>query len=514
MCFKKFGGFCAGALLAACSAQAQRITGAIDNQQRIAIRGHLHPKALAGTDQGRVSPSLQLHHVTLNFSETPAQKADLEQFLKAQQTPGSPVYHHWLTPEQYADRFGVSQADIDKISGWLQSHGLTVSSVARGRNWIAFSGSAAQVEQAFQIEIHHYLYNGETHFANSSEPSVPAAFDSIIQAIHGLNDFRMKPHLKSRASKPDFTDSQGNHFIAPNDLAVLYDLNPVYSAGLDGSGQTLVIAGQTDINLADIELFRNKFNLPANDPKPMLVPGSHDPGTVDGDLSEADLDLEWSGAVARNATILYVYASDVMTAVQYAIDQNLAPVISESYGSCEPETPNSDMNTFQSWARQANAQGMTWFAPSGDAGGADCDDVQNPGLSVDTPASVPEVTGVGGTEFAEGVGNFWNSTNDSNGASVVSYIPETTWNDSVADGEPASGGGGASIHFNKPSWQVGNGVPGDNASHVPDLSLNASADHDGYTVYTGGQLQVYGGTSVPTPIMGGVAALLNQFLVS
>jgi len=514
MLFRMFGGLCAaGLIVCIASAQTTRITGRIDNTQRITLRGHLHPKAIAANDQGRVSPSLSLSYVTVNLTQTAAQQADLQQFLVNQQTEGSPDYHRWLTPEQYADRFGGSQQDIDTLSGWLQSNGLKVVAVARGRNWIAFDGMAAQVETAFQTEIHHYMVDGELHFANSTEPSVPAAFDSTIQGIHGLNDFRMKPSNLKKKSAPDYTSSQGN-FIAPNDLATIYDINPLYSSGTNGSGQTMVVAGQTDVNLSDIETFRTRFNLPANDPKPMLVPSSRDPGVSQNDLPEADLDLEWAGAVARNATILYVYGTDVMTAVQYAIDQNLAPVVTESYGSCEPETLSSDMNTFRSWAQQGNAQGITWFAPSGDNGGADCDDDQNPGLAVDTPASVPEVTGVGGTEFNEGSGVFWNATNDPNSASVLSYIPETTWNDSVADGTPSASGGGKSIMFSKPTWQTGPGVPADNARDVPDVSLNASADHDGYMVYTGGQLQIYGGTSVPTPMFGGIATLLNQYLVS
>ena len=156
------------------------------------------------------------------------------------------------------------------------------------------------------------------------------------------------------------------------------------------------------------------------------------------DLSEADLDLEWSGAVARDATILFVYSSDVIQSVQYAIDQALAPVVSQSYGSCELETPSSDASAFQQMGQQANSQGMTWFSASGDTGGADCDDTQNPGLSVDLPGSVPEVTSVGGTEFAEGGAQFWSGTNSATGESALSYIPETSWNDSAIDGTPSA----------------------------------------------------------------------------
>ena len=147
-----------------------------------------------------------------------------------------------------------------------------------------------------------------------------------------------------------------------------------------------------------------------------------------GDLGEADLDLEWAGAAAPQATLIYVYSRDVMDAVQYAIDQNLAPVISVSYGLCEPLTLRSDMLGMQSWARQANAQGITWVNASGDSGGADClsgTSSNNAGLAVDSPANIPEVTGIGGTTFNEGSAQYWNATNNANGGSATSYIPES-----------------------------------------------------------------------------------------
>jgi uncharacterized protein (TIGR03437 family) len=495
-------------------AQQNRITTPIDNRQRVTLTGHLHPKARPENDQGRVSPGMTLSYVTLTLSQTAAQKADLEQLLKQQQTPGSPNYHRWLTPEQYAQRFGASDADLATITTWLKGQGLTVAAVARGHNWVAVNGTAAQFESVFQTEFHNYLgADGETHFANATQPSVPAALDGVIMSIRGLNDFRMKPARRPRV-KPLFDSSHGAHYLAPDDIATIYDIAPLFSAGINGSGQTLVIAGQTQVNLSDIETFRSSYNLPANDPQLLLVPGTRNPGISSNDLPEADLDLEWSGAVARNANIIFVYTEDVMNSVEYAIDQNLAPIVSVSYGSCELETPNSELTTFQSWALQANSQGITWFAASGDAGGADCDDTQNPGLSVDAPGSVPQVTSVGGTEFAEGSGTFWATTNTANSASALSYIPEVAWNDSALDGDPSATGGGASIFFSKPSWQVGPGVPTDNARHVPDIALSASADHDGYLVYSGGSLQIFGGTSVPTPTFAGITALLNQYLVS
>lgn len=479
---------------------------------RAILRGHVHPKARPEFDQGRVSPVRPLSFVTLTLAQSAVQQADLDQLLRDQQTPGSPSYHHWLTPEEFAQRFGASQADVDRVTAWLQSQGLTVSAVGRGRNWIAFSGQAAQIEGAFQTELHTFVVNGETHFANTTEPSVPAELGGIVKNIRGLHDFRPKP--ARRSPKPGYDAGGGTHYLAPDDVAAIYDISPLYNSGIDGSGQKLVVAGQTQINLSDIQTFRSNFNLPANDPQTVLVPGSQNPGISSTDLPEADLDLEWSGAVARNATILYVYAFDVMTAVQYAVDQNLAPVISSSYGSCEPETALSDALAFQSYAKQANAQGITWISSTGDSGAADCDDSQNPGLSVDVPSSIPEVTGLGGSEFQEGSDVYWSPVNNANKASALSYIPEMVWNDSAADGEPAAGGGGVSVFFTKPSWQTGPGVPGNNARNTPDISLSSSADHDGYVVYTGGSLQIYGGTSVPAPVFSGIATLLNQYLVS
>jgi uncharacterized protein (TIGR03437 family) len=504
----------------AANAQQSRISKPVDNQVRAVLSGHIHPQARPEDDQGRVAPAFSMSYVTLILAQSESQRADLAQLLLDQQNPNSANYHHWLTPEQYADRFGVSTDDLTKMTNWLESQGLTIASVARGRNWIAVNGDASGIESAFQTEIHQYLANEEKHFAAAQEPSVPAAFAGVVLKIRGLNDFRMKAKriLRKPASEPSltphYTGSDGENFLTPNDVAAIYDIAPLYTAGFNGKGQSLVIVGQTRVNLSDIEQFRSSYGLPTNDPKPILVANSPDPGIQSGDLDEADLDLELSGAVARNATILYVYSTDVIQSVQYAIDQNLAPVISQSYGSCEPETPASDATAFQQMAQQANAQGITWFAASGDSGGADCDDAQNPGLSVDLPGSVPEVTSLGGTEFVEGGKQYWRSTNSSSGESAISYIPETTWNDSVTDGEPSSGGGGASIYFPKPSWQTGTGVPADNARDVPDVSLNSSADHDGYFVYTGGSLQVYGGTSVAAPTFAGVITLLNQYLVS
>jgi uncharacterized protein (TIGR03437 family) len=464
---------------------------------------------------------MEIPYVTLVLKPSTSQQADLDRLLAQQQNPSSPDYHGWLTPEQYADRFGVSQPDIDKIVAWLGQHTLTVKSVARGRNTIAFGGAARQMETAFGVAIHHYLVDGVQHFANAADPTIPTAFQGVVLGIYALHDFRLKPMLR-RSLQPRDNTSQG-HLLAPNDIATIYNITPLYDAGIDGTGQKLVVAGQTEIVLSDITQFRTYFSLPAIDLTTTLIPGTQNPGIQDssGDLQEADLDLELSGAVARNASINFVYTSNAYNgaigALQYAIDNNLAPIISISYGDCELDIGSAEAQTFAAWGTQANAQGQTIFAASGDDGVADCfgdGGSINASKSVDMPASLPQVTGVGGTTFNEGSGNYWSGTNTSDHASALSYIPETVWNDSVTDGSPAASGGGASAFFPKPSWQTGKGVPADNARDVPDVAISASPNHDGYYIVSGGGLQILGGTSVGPPQFSGIAALLGQYLVS
>jgi uncharacterized protein (TIGR03437 family) len=490
-------------------AQTNRLSAIPDNSRHFRLQGHVHPLTRAANDAGRVDPSATISNVTLNFAPTAEQQAALDEFLASQQTPGSPDYHHWLTPEEFADRFGVSFSDMAAVKSWAEAQGLTVNSMARSRTWISVSGTAAQMESAFQTEMHRYLVNGETHFSNATSPALPVQFSGLVRSVRGLNDFHARPRLHA-AAKPMYTSTHGNHYVSPADLGAIYNFAPLYNAGIDGTGQKIAIAGQSQIKLSDVQHFRSEYGLAAKDPVVTLIPGSRDPGISSGDVDEAHLDVEWSGAAAPNATIQYVYAYDVLNAVQYAIDQNIAPVLSTSYGMCEGEVSAGEANTMRGWAKQANAQGITWFSASGDSGAADCAYINSSALSVDIPGSIPEVTSVGGTEFSEGGGTYWATSNNSSFASASGYIPETSWNDSVKDGEPSATGGGASQFFAKPSWQNVPGVPGDTMRHVPDISMNASADHDGYLVYSQGSDVVFGGTSVPSPIFAGLAALLNQ----
>jgi uncharacterized protein (TIGR03437 family) len=479
------------------------------------LAGHMRPGVLGANDRGRFAANRSLRHLTLTLERSSAQQAELQALLDRQQDPSSPDFHKWLTPEQFAERFGAPQSNIDRIVSWLKSQNLTVDSVNRGRTAISFSGNVRNVERALEVEIHNYEIDGEPHFSNNAEPSVPAAIGRFVSSIRGLDDFRMKPRSVRRPVRlqPNYTSiTTGAHYLGPDDIAKIYNIQPLYNSGLTGKGQKIAVVGQTQIDLSDIRQFRTYFNLPPNDPTMLLIPGSIDPGVSNADLAEADLDVEWSGAVARDAEIVYVYANDVRDALSYAIDQNIAPVVSMSYGLCEQLSGYPAVDGLKQLAEQAGSFGISWIAASGDNGANDCSGQSHApaGLSVDAPASVPLVTGVGGTTLSEGSGNYWSAANSGSHASALSYIPEIVWNDGASDGS----GGGASAYFPKPWWQAGAGVPDDGKRDVPDIAMPASPNHDGYMVYTDGILSVYGGTSVGAPIVAGTAGLLNQYLTA
>lgn len=496
------------------AAASDRITASIDNAHYVAVASPPHPLARPESDRGAVDATQRLPGISLDLRPTPSQQADLDAFLEEQRNPGSPDYHNWLTPAQFADRFGASQNDIAKIVAWLQAEGFSIQHVGAGRTWILFAGTAAQVERSFHTSIHHYFANGTMHYANSALPSIPDALSTVVGSIRGLDDFRPQPATnpaKAKTINPQL-DRGGYQFVGPGDLAAIYDINALYNAGIDGKGQKLAIAGQTDIALLDIAEYRGLFNLPPNVPQVVLV--GDDPGTSASDLPEADLDIEWSGSSAVNATIVYVNSANVFTSLQYAIDQDLAPVVSVSYGACEAGAPSA---VFRTIAQQANAEGITWLNAAGDQGAAGCDydtAIATNGPSVIFPANIPEVVAVGGTEFNEGSGKYWSTTNGNESQTALGYIPEKAWNDTSPGNEIEAGGGGVSSVFSKPWWQTGPGVPADGARDVPDLSLDASANHDGYIIVSSDTMMSIGGTSVASPAFAGMVLLVNQYLLN
>ncbi len=324
------------------SETAARVRQPIDSRQMTALRGGVHPFARPEFDQGALDPAHIVRRMKLVFNRSTAQQQALDKLLEEQQNPNSPNYHNWLTPEQFAERFGMADADLAKVEDWLTSRGFTIDEVARGRNYIVFSGAVGDINAAFRTELHQYNVRGEIHFANATAISVPTALAPVIAGIRSLNDFSPKPRVQRQNVKPSLTSSlTGSHFLAPDDFATIYNINALYAQGIDGTGQKLAVVGQTDLYSSggdpafDITAFRNDSNLLANPPQIINIPGAQS-GVSTADIAEASLDVEWSGAVARNAKIIYVNAgngsqgANVFDALYYAIDNNVAPVISIS----------------------------------------------------------------------------------------------------------------------------------------------------------------------------------------
>jgi len=497
-----------------------RITRFVDDEQRVTLQGNRHPLASAEYDAGPVAPDFPMERMILTLLPDPEQQAALERLVEAQHNPESAYYHQWLTPEQYGERFGVSNDDVAQVTAWLEGHGMRVEEVMAGRRTIVFSGTAAQVQAAFHTPIHVYNVGGELHHANAKDPEIPVALAPVVGGVVSLHDFRSAPlHAQVRKVSPEFT-AGGAHFLAPADFATIYDLGPAYQQSINGNGQAVAIVARSNIKLSDIQQFRSFAGLSANNPQ-IIVNGT-DPGIFSfNEETEAVLDAEWSGAVAKNATIKFVVSKStnssdgVYLSAQYIVNHNLAPVMSTSFGLCEASLGYAGNSFLNSLWQQATAQGITVFVSSGDSGAAGCDSpsasTATHGRGVNGLCSPPYSVCVGGTEFNDesNPALYWSSTNNSSTqGSALSYIPEVVWNESGGGGLWASEGGASSI-YSKPSWQNGTGVPNDSRRDVPDVSL-AAAGHDGYLIVQEGTLYVVGGTSAASPSFAGLMALVVQ----
>jgi subtilase family serine protease len=643
-------------------APAVRIVNAIDESQLTTLKGNTHPAANAMNDRGKVSDSLPMTNLILVLSRSAEQQAAFDKFVASQYDPYSPNFHQWLEPEQVGAYFGPSETDIATISNWLTGHGFTVDEVGKDRMSIRFSGTAGQVQSAFHTQIHDLVVNGVPHIANMSDPQIPTALLPAVVGVKSLHNFFARPLHKlgslvtrdgqtgawkrgtnedattvqmkgSRATgsiRPQFGINDPTYGleedVTPYDFATIYNVAPLWSgttsAGvIDGTGQTIAIAGTSSINPPDITAFRNAFgplptNLPANTPQ--LVSGNSSPVTVCtdttgklpypsnpcelDDLLENSLDVEWSGAVAKNAQIVLVSSyptsatDDGLFDSESYIINNLyktVKIMSVSYGACElvmGTAGNAEYNTL--W-QTAYTEGIAVFVASGDQGSANCDaglDTSTPypaeyGLSVSGFASTPYNTAVGGTDLNWGstASPYWGASNNSNGSNALGYIPEVPWNDTCTNpilvaalnsdigasltatqmcddiyteyvysnsrsGELAllslidivGGSGGMSScttgdgshvssctgGYSKPSWQAGvTGIPNDGARDIPDVSFFASNGFLGsaylicvseagsactYSATSENVAQEIGGTSVSSPAMAGVMALINE----
>jgi len=482
--------------------------------------GNVLPAFASARQLGPVDAQDAMDNMILALKPAPGAEARLEQRLADLQDPASPSYHQWLAPEQFGAEFGPAPEALDRVTAWLQDNGFQVGEVAAGRLSINFSGTVDQVERAFRTPIRKFQVDGKLRQGNLRDPSIPSALADVVEGVVSLHD------LPRAAQNAGFAPAlPAGHHLTPGDFAAIYNLGPLYREGIDGTGVSIAIVGRTHIPLSDPAAFRAAFALPPGPPE--IIINGPDPGDLGGgEDGEADLDVEWAGAVARGADIrLVVSASSAATdgvdlSSQYIVDHNLAPVMSTSFGSCEPRMGAAEQAFYKNLWAQAAAQGITVVAASGDSGPAGCDsggESSGSGRAVSGLASTPYDVAVGGTQFDEGSGIYWQATPNPDGSSALGYIPEVAWNESgsVPGGSGLwASGGGTSVLYAKPGWQAAPGVP-DNAPQyqyrcLPDVALAAAFHHDGYVIETGGGQQTTGGTSCSAPAFAGIMALVVQ----
>lgn len=557
-------------------AARSRIVQEVDETHLTTLHGNVHPLARPEFDQGAVEDNQPLPRMVLVLGRSPEQESTLQQLIDSQQDKQSPAYHQWLTPQAFGSGFGPTDRDLSAVTSWLSSHGFSNIQINSGRTLIEFSGTAGSVRRAFHTSLHRYAVQSRLYLANASDPAIPAALAPVVAGIASLNNFprRANSHrvgnfrrdpethrylrrpevaqASSQASdgapRPAYTfhiRNQTLYGVTPYDFATIYNVLPLWNGSgnantpgtpIDGTGQNIAIVGQTDINPADFVNFRKLFGLPlGNTATPTgteylnIIRNGPSPG-ITGEESEADIDTQWSGAVAKGATIDYVVSKSTETtqgtdlSAIYIVDNDLAPVMSYSYGQCELFLGTTQNAFYNALWQQAAAEGITVLVSSGDSGAAGCDNANitaaSDGIAANGLGSTPYNISVGGTDFymPNGGAAYWNPSNDpATQASAKGYIPEVPWNESCTNsvfstfpsfyGETPEqvcnnptartdglltvlGGGGAPSSctasdgassascragYAKPAWQTGPGVPSDGVRDTPDVAFFSSS---------------------------------------
>jgi subtilase family serine protease len=540
----KLAVFCV--LASACAATAasagtpRLVTGAIDDAHTVTLFGNTRPEAKLRNDRGLLADETPLDHMQLLLKRPAETDAALDRLIAAQYNKASPEFHQWLTAQEFGARFGAADEDVQAVTRWLQSHGFTVNGVQAGRTIIDFSGTAGQIRDAFHTEMHRYDVNGVTHIANMSDPRIPAALADVVAGIVSLNDFRPHTNFKPRSNYTFSSGGSTYEAVVPGDLAKIYNLTPLFSAGISGQGQTIVAIEDTNVySTTDWTTFRSTFGLSGytagslSQVHPTGSASCSNPGTVSGNESEAELDVEWASAAAPSAAIELASCKDTSTtfggliALENLLNGSSVPaIVSISYGECEAENGATANAAYNTTYKQAVAEGTSVFVSAGDEGAASCDaDLTKAthGIGVSGFASTPYNVAVGGTDFGDTYAGtnskYWSTSNSSTYESALSYVPEIPWNDSCASvlistksgysvpygtsgfcnsttgkadflttasgsggpsgcatGAPSKAGivGGTCKGYAKPSWQSLTGVPSDGVRDMPDVSLFAA----------------------------------------
>jgi hypothetical protein len=552
-----------------------RVLARINDAQLTVLTGNTNPMAKPEFDKGPVDAGRMLERMVLVLKRSPEQEAALAAFNERQYDPKSPDFHHWVHAEEFGQLYGPSDSDIAAVTSWLQNHGFTIDQVTKGRVSIQFTGTVAQVQNAFHVEMRNYLVNGKTHISNDRDPSIPQALAPVVNGIASLNDFFPKHYshpgnyvkrdwktgkyslvnpvpIENRLApldnvtkdpsgvQPEFGYVDPNtgyqrEVLSPYDVATIYNILPLWneSTPINGKGVKVAIVALSDVVTSDFNTYRKSFGLPAG--TLTTLHSGADPGITDSQGENTE-DTEMVSATAPGAQVVLVSDVDnattngLVTAITYIVDNEVAPILTMSYGECELGLGTSGNALWNKTFQQATTAGISSFVAAGDSGSAVCTSqdgtppyADSHGLAVSGMASTPYATAVGGTDlqwpFVEAthpISTYWNATNASNGSSAKGYMPEMSWNDTCTNPlllnvytsysnnealcnaaisglpglvEMGAGSGGVSKctssngstpssctgGYAKPSWQAGvTGIPADGKRDVPDVSMFAA----------------------------------------
>ncbi|WP_394939798.1 protease pro-enzyme activation domain-containing protein [Psychromicrobium sp. YIM B11713] len=499
---------------------ASAATAAPPTPPEVAIPGSESPKAAIAHKLSN-APATQLR--TVQIALAPRDPQGLNQLLSNLSNPSSPDYRKYLTPQEYSARFGPTQQSVDQVVKFLESHGLQVNSIATGKQSISATGTNAQLSSAFATNLALYQDPETTGTFVGAEGAVklPSSVATLVTNVAGLTDERapFKPasrpspdatgktaQAKTLAPKSTDQGSGPKGGFTPAELRKAYNTASI-TGGNDGAGAVVALVEFSGHDASNPAAYDAQYGISAPAVENVNVDGG--PTDVEGQ-GEVDLDIEVLHAIAPQAKILNYQSPNTGNAdldlYGAIVNDNRASIISSSWGLPEAATSSSHVQALSNIFKQAAAQGITVFSAAGDHGASDNWSSGSTALTVDSPSSDPNVTGVGGTRL---------SIDSSTGA----WSSETVWNDYVDNGDTwrGAGGGGVSKFFTRPSWQTGVGVNLNQKRQVPDIS-SAAAEYQ-YSGYTelfdkngndkGPGWTAFAGTSAAAPLNAAFLALTS-----
>ena len=449
-----------------------------------APRAALHGEVLSAIGQstrvGDVAPSAR---VSVAVTLSPRDPAALDRFIAAVSDRTSPEYGRYLTPDQFASRFGPTSATVHEVTSYLSSQGLKVTNVAKGDLVVDASGTAAQMEKAFGTHLSTYKQGAKSYYANDAAPSLPSGIASSVVSVAGLDDYAKLTHTAvTPTATPGAVIAHATNFT-PAKIRSGYNLTSLISAGYKGTGKKVALVEFDGYVQSYITTYDNKYSLGvSSNPAKVTVDGGS--GALGDGEVEVELDIEVVQAIAPGAAISVYEAPNTdageqdMYAAMVSAD---IPVISTSWGASELDRTSANITAVDTVLKQAAAQGQSVYAASGDSGSADA---ANGSTAVDYPASDPNVSGVGGTNLTESSSGAWSK--------------EVAWSGS---------GGGVSVDFAKPSYQ--SALSGSFRS-VPDVSTDGGPNSP-WEIFTEGTWTQVWGTSAAAPSWAAFTSIYDQY---